>query len=206
MKRRSLIASIGVAVAGGAAIGTGAFTSVEADRTISVEIADEDEALLALDSLDVEDNPNTAFVQAGDTQPRSRIRLDFNDVVDNDGRGPGTNSVYEFDRVFGVQNQSARDLFLQTEFNNVEDLEGVGFYIEETADKPIKNDVAVRIRQGHSTTVGVTFDTDSIDVERGDGRFDPQDFDAEITASDETQAETILNEDGEQIDDGGPGA
>ena len=193
MKRRNLIASIGAVVAGGAAVSTGAFTSVEAERTATVAIADEDEALLALESTD---DPNNAFVQT-DTESRNRIRLDFNNVVD-DANGPGTNSVYEFDRVFEVSNQGAQDLFLQTEFEDTEDLDAVGFYVEDAVDNTIDDDVAAGIGTGNSAAIGVTFDTDGIDVRRGDNPRDLQEFDATITATDEEPdgVDTVVDEDG----------
>ena len=202
MKRRNLIASIGAVVTGGAAVGTGAFTSVEAERTATVAIADEDEALLALESTD---DPNNAFVQT-DTESRNRIRLDFNNVVD-DANGPGTNSVYEFDRVFEVSNQGAQDLFLQTEFEDTEDLDAVGFYVEDAVDNTIDDDVAAGIGTGNSAAIGVTFDTDGIDVERGDDFRDLQQFDATITATDEEPdgVDTVVDEDGEEVDNGNGG-
>ena len=202
MKRRNLIASIGAVVAGGAAVGTGAFTSVEAERTATVAIADEDEALLALESTD---DPNNAFVQT-DTESRNRIRLDFNNVVD-DANGPGTNSVYEFDRVFQVSNQGAQDLFLQAEFEDTEDLDAVGFYVEDAVDNTINDDVAAEIGTGNSAAIGVTFDTDGIDVERGDNPRDLQEFDATITATDEEPdgVDTVVDEDGNEVDNGNGG-
>ena len=201
MKRRNLIASIGAVVTGGAAVGTGAFTSVEAERTATVAIADEDEALLALESTD---DPNNAFVQT-DTESRNRIRLDFNNVVD-DANGPGTNSVYEFDRVFEVSNQGAQDLFLQTEFEDTEDLDAVGFYVEDAVDNTIDDDVAAGIGTGNSAAIGVTFDTDGIDVERGDNPRDIQEFDATITATDEEpdDVDKVVDEDG-NVESGGGG-
>ena len=143
MKRRNLIASIGAVVAGGAAIGTGAFTSVEAERTATVAIADENEA---------------------------------------------------------------QDLFLQTEFEDTKDLDAVGFYVEDAVDNTINDDVAAEIGTGNSAAIGVSFDTDGIDVERGEGNRALREFDATITATDEEPdgVDTVVDEDGD-VDNGNGG-
>jgi hypothetical protein len=71
MQRRKFLAGIGSLAAGSAAaMGTGAFTSVSADRSVSVDVADDTDALLALEA---EDTPNADdYVSTGDT-----ISLDF---------------------------------------------------------------------------------------------------------------------------------
>lgn len=52
MNRRKFILGLGITAAGGASlIGSGAFTSVGAERTISVETASDSDALLELDAL-----------------------------------------------------------------------------------------------------------------------------------------------------------
>ena len=42
MKRRTILLGLGTAIAGGGAVlGTGAFTTVEADRSVSVNVAED---------------------------------------------------------------------------------------------------------------------------------------------------------------------
>ena len=48
MNRRRLIAALGAAASGSTVLGTGAFTSVSAGRSVSVNVADDANALLAL--------------------------------------------------------------------------------------------------------------------------------------------------------------
>lgn len=53
MKRRTAIIGLGGLVAGsGTILGTGAFSSVEAERTVSVEVADDADALLGIEPAD----------------------------------------------------------------------------------------------------------------------------------------------------------
>lgn len=195
MNRRTLIATIGAVTAGGAAIGTGAFTSVEAERTVNVAIAEEDTALLALEPAEGGSNSVAARV---DTTERNQLSLDFNGDLNEDALGPGTNSVYEFDGVFEVRNQGAQDVFLEANFSN-SGLEGIDFYVESAVDNPIDGDTAVaEIGKGNSATIGVTFDTNGIDVERGENERSLEQPDVTITASDELDDDdvTVVQEDG----------
>lgn len=203
MKRRNLLAAIGVTAAGSAAVGTGAFTSVEADRTVNVTIADEDEALLALEPTD---DPNSEIARPS-TSKRNRLVLDFDDSVGDGSRGPGTNSVYNFDRIFEIRNQGTQPTFLRSEFPETADIESVEFYVEESDEYPIDGKEAVaKIGAGDSAKIGVTMDTDGIDVERGEGNTDINNFTAEITAEDEPPEDvSIVSTDGDVHDNGNGG-
>jgi len=111
MKRRNFIAGIGALSAGSAAaVGTGAFSSVEADRDINVEIAGDAEAYLAFES-----SGEYATVESDDV-----LELDFGDL-DDLGDGVGEDSTYFFgslqedgekDRVFEVRNQGTQEVEL----------------------------------------------------------------------------------------------
>jgi hypothetical protein len=53
MKRRTILLGLGTAIAGGGAVlGTGAFTTVEADRSVSVNVAEDSAALVGIDVND----------------------------------------------------------------------------------------------------------------------------------------------------------
>ena len=111
MKRRNFIAGLGALSAGSAvAVGTGAFSSVEADRDINVEIAGDAEAYLAFES-----SGEYATVESDDV-----LELDFGDL-DDLGDGVGEDSTYFFgslqedgekDRVFEVRNQGTGEVEL----------------------------------------------------------------------------------------------
>ena len=111
MKRRNFIAGLGALSAGGAAaLGTGAFSSVEAERDVSVELADDADAYLALESTSQYAEPNGDGV----------LELDFGTQVDVDdeelGEHVGEDSTYFFgsgssDRnVFEVENQGTQEV------------------------------------------------------------------------------------------------
>jgi hypothetical protein len=110
MKRRQVLAALG-AVSGSSALltGTGAFTSVSADRAVSVSVADDSDAFLALAPSS---GPNGTFA----TETGGTLALDFSDT-DAGGEGLGTDSVYEFDDVFRVENQGTQPVYVWSTFS-----------------------------------------------------------------------------------------
>jgi len=117
MNRRQFVLGLGATAAGGgAALGTGAFTSVDADRTASVAVAEEDESYLR-----IVPSPNTAKGACATQTSQSdgeQLELDFNNTIPGqDSVGVGQSSVYEFDDVFRIENQGT-----QTVYINIADL------------------------------------------------------------------------------------
>ncbi|EMA69649.1 DUF1102 domain-containing protein [Halorubrum distributum] len=187
MNRRKFLAGLGAtAVGGAAATGTGAFTSVEADRTVSVAVADESTgSYLVLDALAESSSENGAFA----TNPGSdgKLVFDFNAEIDDTtnsegGEGPGKNSVYEFDEVFEVENQGSQTVNVGIETLTQSDFEDGGgssptdtlemsFYPNSDATSPLQGS-PVSISPGSAQTVGVKIDI-------GDVNF--SDFSAEAT-------------------------
>ena len=105
MNRRSVIAGLGALSTGTvAAIGSGAFSSAEAERSVSVELADDAAAYLALES----DSTYAELNQEG------LLELDFGKAVSGGGEHVGENSSYFFGsgnperNVFTVQNQGTQ--------------------------------------------------------------------------------------------------
>lgn len=113
MKRRGLIAGIGAAVTGaGGILGTGAFTSVDADRTATVAVAQENESFLAIFPSDGQ--PNGTFATQGAGNGAEEIGLDFNasSGTSPGSQGVGTDSTYIFDDVFRVENRGTQDVYV----------------------------------------------------------------------------------------------
>jgi len=198
MKRRTLLATLGVTAAG-TAIGTGAFTSVEATRTVNVNIADEDQALLAMEPID---DTITA------DEERGEIRLSFDEDPGDggNGRGPGSESTYLFDRLFRVTNQGTQDVFFESDFEKThgdQEIGNVGFYVAETDDSLLDGESAVaKIEPGQAAEIGTLIGTQGVDPELDNSaEFD---FDATITASDEVPGDgvTVLDNEGDEVNDG----
>lgn len=95
MKRRQFVLGLGAVTASGATLlGSGAFTSVSADRTISVETAQDSEAFLELNALG---EPERSL--AGDTvefEFPSLAEQEVDDVNPQNPQGLGRDSVYRF--------------------------------------------------------------------------------------------------------------
>lgn len=184
MNRRKFLAGVGVTTVGGAvATGTSAFTSVEADRTVSVAVADEQtSSYLVLESLAPADSENGDFSSTAGSSG-TELQLDFNDNIANNtgGDGPGKNSVYEFDEVFEVKNQGTQTVNVGIETLTKSDFDAGGsspgntlkmsFYPNSNAGTPLQGNL-VSIDPGNAQKVGVKIDI-------GDVNF--SDYSAEAT-------------------------
>ena len=144
MDRRQLLAGLGALVAGGgAATGTGAFTSVDANRDVAVEVSDDTNGFLQI--FPSGNQPNAAFASQ---DPENGVFFDFNgSPQDVDGVGAGQSSVYEFRDVVRVQNAGTQEVLVSIDSITVDltDNDGnpgdegsvdVEFYVHENAEDP----------------------------------------------------------------------
>ena len=108
MQRRNVLRLIG-AIGGGSAVvtGTSAFSNVEANRNVSVEVVGDASALL---SIAPSEGPNGAYATGADD---GTVSLDFTDSNDNvDGDGINQDAVSLFDEVFVIENQGTQEVEL----------------------------------------------------------------------------------------------
>jgi hypothetical protein len=99
MRRRTrLFVVLAVFVAGFSIVGSGAFSTVTAERTVSVDVAGDDAALL---ELDPHSGPNGAYAGLNDGQ----LEIDF-DAVSADGINQNASTTLE--NVFNVTNSGAQ--------------------------------------------------------------------------------------------------
>ncbi|MFC7069038.1 hypothetical protein [Halobaculum lipolyticum] len=114
MQRRKFLAAMGTAAAGTAgAMGTGAFTSVSANRGITVEVAGDASAFL---SLEPTDSPNTQYVdRSGDA-----LSLEFDGghadrtagVDSSEVDGLNANGLTVIGELFDITNRGTQDVFV----------------------------------------------------------------------------------------------
>ena len=107
MERRKFVIGLGSLAAGGAAAtGTGAFSSFEADRSLTVQIADDSEAYVAFDT-DLGSTPHNNYEYAS-INDNGELVIEF---AENDAGGLGVNpnSVTVFDDVFAIENKGTED-------------------------------------------------------------------------------------------------
>jgi len=108
MNRRTFAVSLGALVGGGAAVGTGAFSSVTAERDFDVVVSGDAGAYLGLQS---HPGPNGAYA---DTTPQDTLAVDLTDSNSNigtaisGGEGVNANALSTFFNVFRITNQGTQ--------------------------------------------------------------------------------------------------
>ena len=113
MQRRKFLIGAGALASGSAAaIGTGAFTSVEADRDVTVEVADDADAFLALSESG---EPNDEYFVEEDGEAGI-------DLGENEEGATGVNldSQTKVFNIMEVQNQGTQDVLVYTPEDGIE--------------------------------------------------------------------------------------
>jgi hypothetical protein len=142
MNRRKFIAALGAATAGtSAAAGTGAFTSVSADRSVNVTVADDSNAFLGLvpgDTGLVTESGGTLQINLDGTGTGAE-GVNFNAVTQI-----GSHENPEEDHAFKIVNQGTQSVMLKMSyyFTDTEWLDGgegqsfINFTLYDTGDSP----------------------------------------------------------------------
>ncbi|SET05431.1 hypothetical protein SAMN04488694_103214 [Natrinema hispanicum] len=103
MNRRSVLVGLGTIVAGGgAALGTGAFTTVEADRTVSVSTSGDGSAFLSISG-------NSEYVTDGDNDTTNEFVIDLGSHGSQQGSGFNENAKTVLNDVLTITNQGSSD-------------------------------------------------------------------------------------------------
>lgn len=152
MNRRSFVAGLGAVVGGSSAlVGTGAFTSVSAERSVSMEFANDNTAFLRMKQLQ---GSNGRSLSNGETVgfsiPGSKPFADS----ESDAEGVGIDSEYEFEDLVKIQNQGTQPVELYSTYDG-----------DKLADLALVKDGAVlrddrpTLGTGDSINVGLYIDT-----------------------------------------------
>jgi len=165
MRRRTLL-GLGAAASGGLVFGTGAFTTVSAQRSVSVSTAGDADALLSLQP----GTENGDFVETDD----GTARIDF--AAGGLADGLGTDSQYRFDDLLRVQNRGTQSVFLFTEVDGSSLGDGSLSLFTESPDTPLTAANAVELETGEAVPVGAFVDTTGLET-------DEFDVDVTITAT-----------------------
>jgi hypothetical protein len=181
MKRRNMIVTIGSIAAGGATfVGTGAVSSMEAERNVTGRVVGDKSAYVA-----IREGADHGFA-AENTDGEFRVGFD-NDPDGGDGLNP--DSVNTFDDVFRIRNTGPEKLNVRIEDSN----ERLGFYFgEEPNDGSFENASTgtVGLESAQEAVVGVW--ADLRDVGTGDV-FDTQGEDFTVYAEDGSPDESNKN-------------
>ena len=164
MRRRTLIMGAAAGGIGGITlIGTGAFDAASAERTATVNFADDEDAYLGLVS-------KSAYAR---TDGEGELALAFGDVS-GVGDGIGRNSQFFFDEVFAVANQGTETVSV-TATSDTDEFDGE-FRLYPTGDRDgvlDDPDNAVVLETGAEQSVGTYVETGDVDV--------TEDLDIDIT-------------------------
>ncbi|CCC39641.1 right-handed parallel beta-helix repeat-containing protein [Haloquadratum walsbyi] len=166
MRRRKLLISIGALGAGGtAAFGTEAFTSVEAERNVDVNVAGDQSAFVAIQPLESSNADKYVNIEDDDT-------IELNLDGDNEGPGEGVNqdAITKVEDLFRVVNQGSQtaSVFFEDESDAVtfrvtqstaETSGSSGQSLESASN-------SVELAVGEQVVVGLTIDT--LDIGSGD--------------------------------------
>ena len=155
MKRRQILAGLGGLAGVSGVLGTGAFTSVRAERSVSVAVAADENAFLSMEPSETINGRKFATVNGG------QLALDFG--ANGRGQGVGTDSSYYFDDVFTVTNQGTQSVYVWGAVDADgfgSDDAGVWFYPGDDRSKLLERDSdVVELPVGDTVHLGVHIDT-----------------------------------------------
>jgi hypothetical protein len=179
MKRRKLLLGIGTVAGTSGVVGSGAFTSVEADRTAAVAVAGDQDAFLELEPCD---SPNGEYVQMSG----GLLTLDLSDDNPTTGGGTGVNpnATTVFDDVFEVRNSGTQPVGVWLDLNatpkTTPDGPAIEFYLHDDQGTPVEGQSNARcLSVGESICVGFVVRTQGI--QPGESLFDPVPSGDELT-------------------------
>ena len=165
MKRRNLILGLGsISLAGASVFGSGAFSSVQADRDVTVNVAGDGAALLALEPAE---GPNGDYASIED----GTLALNFDGSADGvDGQGFNAEATTRVDEVFTITNQGTQKVGVYIEeFETIDNVD-IAFLAQNGAETSLVGaDAAVGLPVGESIPVGLVADVGDVAPTEGDG-------------------------------------
>jgi len=177
MKRRTLLAGLGALAGIGSTTGTDAFTSVNADRGVSVTTAGDTDALLTIQGCD---GPNGKYVTGASSGVATINLTGSNTNVMGDG--VNDDAVTRFDDVLELRNQGTQPagVWLEAEPATYDGQQAIEFYRSDQPDTEIVHpndqslslaETAVCLGVGDSVCIGFVIRTDLPGVSSGEDLF-----------------------------------
>lgn len=159
-RRKFLIGAGSLAAGSAAAVGTGAFTQVNADRTLSIDVAGDASAFLSISKAkDSNDNvyPNAKeYVEIDDN---GEVSLDFTQVEDTEdasASGINRNAKSIFDNLLDITNNGTQKVVLSVESDLIASQDGyLGIYAENSQGDASDNTGLSSVDTGQTTTLSV---------------------------------------------------
>jgi hypothetical protein len=134
--RRKFIAGLGALASGSAAaVGTGAFTSVTADRTLSIDTAGDANAFLGINRAKENGDVTPNAKEYVDKDANGVVSIDFTDSDSTGGSASGVNRNAKtiFDNLLDITNNGSQEVKVYPDSDLIADQGGsLGVYAEYT--------------------------------------------------------------------------
>jgi hypothetical protein len=165
VKRRKMLLGLGSLAAGGAAaMGTGAFTSTEANRSMYISRADDSQAFLQLTACT---GPNGDFVY--DYGDDLEVDISGDDWTGVTGEGVNSMAITQFDCVFKIANQGTQEVEVAIDDSNISMPDRLTFYQGSDPSSDLESWGNVTLGIGDAVHVGMEVDTTEMYSDSGGG-------------------------------------
>lgn len=171
MNRRGFVAWLGTAASGGSVtLGTGAFSTVEAERTVSLNVAEEYNAYLKLTERGTGGrsvkNGNVTFSIPGPSEDQH---------TDSNPAGVGPDSIYRFGSNAGsaerglvaIENQGTQSVEVFSTHEGSSGKPSITLYNVDTGNLLIESSPSRPLAVGQKILCGLEIDTHGITIESG---------------------------------------
>ena len=193
MKRREFIIGAGSAAIGGSAlIGSSAFSQIDAQRSVTIELAEDPDAYLGMDkcSIDGSETPNSSYAHLDDDGHLEILMNEENPTIGESPLGEGINSDSRMfvDNVFQLCNQGKEDVCVYIEDDEdwpqapeEYDERRVDFYLGDARDETVVGeDNEFLLQLGECVCIGLK--TNSKELSEGDELLEELDNEIRIIA------------------------
>ena len=193
MKRRNFLVGAGAASIGGSAIlGSGAFSRIESQRSVTIQVAEDPDAYLGMDkcSIDGSETPNSSYAWLDDHGHLEILMNEENPTTDGTlGEGINSDSRMWVDNIFQLCNQGKEDACVWIEDHDdwpeapdeYDNERRVDFYLGGDRDGTIVGeDNAVGLELGECICIGLK--TNSKGLSEGEKLLDELDNEIRIVA------------------------
>ena len=157
LTRRNTIIGLGTVAAGAGIIsGSGAFDSVEANRSFEVSVSGDAGALLGLEAT----NDTIAGMESGGAGGNDVIFFEINDAEAGGDAAVNENAVTEFFDAFSVTNNGGQDVNVSIELPG--SVSGIAFTLADERGDANPTDLtseSYELTSGESISVDLTIDT-----------------------------------------------
>lgn len=152
--RGKLFALLAIFAAIGLVTASGAFTSVSADRTVTVNVANDDTALLGLEGNTSSGNAEYVTTENG------QVVINLDQQVAGGGQGINKNATTRLDHLLNVSNQGPNTVDVTAELTGGS-LSGVtvSLYDSNSGDDISPGTGSTELTQGTQTSLGLEFVT-----------------------------------------------